>query len=462
MGLAPVRPPSVLLVSYHFHPSNEIGARRPTALARFLVEKGLRVTVVSAFGDQNVVPGSEVLPGITAVPIRRPTRTFIGTMVSLKRRLHRARGGGDVRGSSEHGLSSAPAPATSLLSQMREYYFRIAYFIDDYKRWGLRARRAAIKAGKRLPPSVVVSSSPPLSVLWTGTLVARRLRVPHIIDLRDPWSDVVADLHPTWMLELILQRKLERRMMHSAAAITSTTAKVIGLLTGRQPELSSKTFVIRNGYDGPVRPAALDTGGRLAIFFAGNLYLNRDPFPLLDALERLVSRPDVDVSRVGLTFMGRRNEQAERSVANWLRGKRCAQVVRLAPPQSAEVVAAMTSQSTVLLNLAQHQPMSVPAKTFEHLASGRENLLLCEDDSETALLVETIPGVAQVDPRNAAALDHALFDLYDRHVNQGRLRAPMERDVRAFSREAANRAFWSVLEAVASTGVPRLVKERPC
>lgn len=455
-------PPSVLLISYHFYPSNEIGARRPTALARFLVEQGLRVTVVSAFGDQNVAPGSEVLSGITAVQIRRPARTFIGTLVSLKRRLQRARSGRSVRGPSDQEPASAPVPATSLLSRMREYYFRLAYFIDDYKRWGLRARRAAIQAGRRHPPSLVLSSSPPLSVLWVGTLVARRLGVPHIIDLRDPWSDVVADLHPAWVLELILQRWLERWMMHTAAAITSTTVKVIDLLTGRQPALSSKTFVIRNGYDGAVHSTGRDTGGRLSIFFAGNLYLNRDPFPLLDALERLLSRPDVDASRVTLTLMGRRTDQAEKSLTEWLRGKRCAQVVTLAPPQSAEVVAEMTAQSTVLLNLAQRQPMSVPAKTFEHLASGRENLLLCEDDSETALLVDPIPGVTHVDPRNAAALDHVLLDLYDRHVNQGQLRAPAERDVSAFSRDAANRAFWSVLEAVVSTGTRGVVKERPC
>lgn len=454
--------PSVLLVSYHFYPSNEIGARRPTELARFLVDQGLRVTVVSAFGEQDVEPGSEVLPGVTAIPVRQPSRTFSGAVVSLKRKLSRMRGGAHAASASNPGKPPTAGSRPNSLTWLREAYFRVAQFLDEYKRWGLRARRAAIREGQKHPKVLVLSSSPPLSVLWTGTLVARRLGVPHIADLRDPWSDRVADSHPSWYLDLAVQRRIERWAMASAAAITSTTATVIRLLTDRQPELARKTFVVRNGYDGGVRLGSASTGGRLAIFFAGNLYFNRDPLPFLRAVGRLLSRPDVEPSLVSVTFMGRMIEPFERAVVTWLADARCSSVVNFGPPQSDEAVAAATARCTVVLNLAQRQPMSVPAKTFEHLASGRENLLLCEDDSETARLVASLPGVVQVDPRDPAALDRALFDLYDRHVNHGLLRAPREQDVFAFSREAANREFWRIMQAVATLQPPAASKISPC
>jgi hypothetical protein len=43
---------TVLIVAEAFHPSNEIGARRATALARYLAVCGIRVVVVSAFGGE--------------------------------------------------------------------------------------------------------------------------------------------------------------------------------------------------------------------------------------------------------------------------------------------------------------------------------------------------------------------------------------------------------------------------
>lgn len=160
--------------------------------------------------------------------------------------------------------------------------------------------------------------------------------------------------------------------------------------------------------------------------------------------------------------MGRKTEYAGSSFAGWLKGKRCAEVVNFVPPQPPEVVAAKTLDSTVVLNLAQHQPLSVPAKTFEHLASGRENLLLCEGDSESAQLVAKIPGVLQIDPRDVEALDRALLDLYERHVNQGLLRAPAPQDVTAFSRAAANEAFWRIMKAIAVVDGQELSQESTC
>jgi len=146
--------------------------------------------------------------------------------------------------------------------------------------------------------------------------------------------------------------------------------------------------------------------------------------------------------------MGKVQSYGDQSVAEWLKGKRCAPIVTLMAPQTPEVVASKVAQSTVLLNLAQRQPLSVPAKTYEQLASGREVLLLCEDDCESAQLVKGIQGVTQVDPANSRALAEVLFGLYVRHVINHRLTAPSEEQVSGFSREATNLTFYKVLSSL--------------
>ena len=59
------------------------------------------------------------------------------------------------------------------------------------------------------PPSLILSTAPPPTVLWVGALAARRLGVAHIVDLRDPWTDAV-DLRPRGSIEQALARKIEQ------------------------------------------------------------------------------------------------------------------------------------------------------------------------------------------------------------------------------------------------------------
>jgi head-tail adaptor len=206
-----------------------------------------------------------------------------------------------------------------------------------------------------------------------------------------------------------------------------------------------------------------DTGGRLSILFAGVLYVRRTPYPLLAALEEVLSRPDVDPARVRLTFMGGKvGGFSDQALKGWIQHRRCAAVVRILPAQSAAAVAEEVAHATVLLNLAQQQHLHVPAKTYEHLAAGREVLVICEDDCETAQLVAGIRGVIQADQSNPVTLTQVLLDLYNRHVVTGTLRVPAEEDIRNFSRAQANERFGNVLGSVGTPNRARHHRQRRC
>jgi hypothetical protein len=438
--------PAVLLISYHFHPSNEIGGKRMTAFARFLVSKGVRVIVVSSFGDATIVPGSEVITGVIAAPVKKPRKVLIDFVVSRKQRTAQTTPGTAV------GATDRNARTTSVLLRMRSgirrIFFQVVYFVDPYKRWGWRAAREAVRVGKEFDTRFVLSSSPPFTTLLTGRWVASRLGIPHIADFRDAWTDAFSLEHPLQRVELRLLQFLESWALRPAAAITSTTSIVAKLLAARYPFVQPKLHVVRNGYDGEVPAANADTGGRLAILFAGDLYLGRNPFPFLVTLEALLARPDVDPTRISATFMGNVAHYKGQSLVSWIESKRCATVVKVLPRSPPHEVTKAVAESTLLLNLSQEQPLSVPAKTFEHFASAREILLLCENDSETASLVAGIPGVNQVDQRDVQALEKVLLDIYRRHVAQRQMTVPTRIDVLKFSREAANEQFWKVVSSL--------------
>src|ERR1700752_1040458 len=268
-------PSTVLLISYHFHPSNEIGARRPTALARFLVEKGLRVVAVSAFADQDLKHGDELLPGIVAIPVKIPPRPFIDALIAVKRialRTERV----EIRSDRSEQTAAIRTSAPTLTARLRGLFFRLLYLVDQYKMWSWHASRAAIRAARQYDATVIVTSAPPNSTLLAGAWAARRLAIPYVADLRDPWSDSLSWSHPPRGIELRLQRVLERWVVRRAAAVSSTGATVAALLADRYKGLGTKIHVIRNGYDGSVAPGLTRTDGRLSILFAGELYVGRN------------------------------------------------------------------------------------------------------------------------------------------------------------------------------------------
>jgi hypothetical protein len=328
-------------------------------------------------------------------------------------------------------------------------FFRAVYFVDAYKKWGWRASRAAVLAGRKYGADVVLSSGPPHSVLLSGAWTGRQLGIPHIADLRDPWTDYIAAALPDHNGQLPLLRRLERWVMTSAGAITSTGPTVAALLASHYPQARGKIHVIRNGFDGEVNKIPVATGGRLSILFAGELYAKRNPFPILAALENILHRQGIDATRIRLTFMGRCATYEDQSLVEWTRGKRCESVVAVFPQMPQAAVAEAVKDSTVLLNLAQQQPLSVPAKTYEHLASGKEILLLCENDSDTAQVVAGLRGIHQVDQSDSGALQSVLLDLYHRHVVEGQLTAPSAEQVLPYSRQAANQQFLSIISSLA-------------
>jgi len=443
----------VLIISYHFYPSWEIGAKRLTELARYLGSENISVDVISSFADQDISAGKVLMLNVSAVPVATPKRFLLDTLVNFKRRFGP---------SNEEGRSELEVPPSidirksafvQLISRVIRFvrirFFSLVYFIDDKKLWSWRAAHAGVAIGRRHKADVVISSGPPFSAVLAGLSVAQRLGVPHIADYRDPWTD-------TWSTvpsrargaDIFFLRLLEKIVVQRSTVVTATSTSVIELLSTRHPTSRQKFYLVRNGYDGAAQERSRDTGGYLRILFAGEIYGKRDPFPLLRALDRLCVKEGIKTDRVSLTFIGRCAEYDGVNIAEALHGRPCESLVRFLPMAPNSIVKTLISESTVLLNLAQHQHRAVPAKTYEHLASGCELLVFCEDDSDTAKLLSSIGGVLRVDPTSDESIDHALNSLYERHVVAGQLRAPQASAVAQYSRLQANKTFVSVIRKV--------------
>ena len=169
-----------------------------------------------------------------------------------------------------------------------------------------------------------------------------------------------------------LKSVLERLIVRDAAAVTTAAPGIADALAKRYPTAAPKVRVILNGFDIEPIVRSIKTNHRLNILFAGAIYFNRDPFQFLEALEVILARPNVELKRVSVTFVGDCSSFRGRSLAAWLHGKRAGRCVTLVSQVSYAELEPYKHAATVFLNLAQGQQRMIPAKTFEQLASGAD------------------------------------------------------------------------------------------
>jgi len=460
---------ATVLLAFHFPPSPEVGARRMSALARHLRAKGHRVMVVSAFeGLQTLVEAdkrSEQLRGYQLIRVPIPSEKVLALLVRSKDLLRRL---GWASPATQPALSPAAASpatqptlspalarlATSVkagIASVRRFLLDVIYLIDDRKRWSWQAARRILQAPQLPRATVMIVSAPPVSPLLAAIVAGRRLGFPVIVDLRDPiylqTEHGTADhrFHSQWG-----RRTLERYVLRRAAHITTTSPSLRDHLQTNYPEIADRISCIYNSFEGDPAPPLASTGNRLVIVYAGALYLNRDPFPFLEAVGDLLGRPDVDKSRVEVVFAGECEDFRGISLRGWLAERAWADAVTIHPKLGAAELGALYERATLLINFAEGQRMQIPAKTFELLALGRELLVLCEPQSDTAVLVRGITGVSCTqsgDPRELRAL---LQDIYRRHVDHGTLRAPSPREISRYSPLAQHEQFARLIERLRS------------
>ena len=441
------RKASVLFFAYHFTPSNEIGARRPAALARELVSRGYEVLIVSAF--EGASPGQfEAMQNQGLIPIRvaEPPKLLLSGLVCCKQWLNKLLGGDSRPGRGGQGDPVFGPDSLPGVGARPNLLVRIATLVDTKKLWAVHAAKAAQSAIATRQPTAIYCTAPPNSALLAALWTATRNRVPLLVDLRDAW--MIGSLYdpPLSGTTAWLYRSLERAVFRRARAIFVTANGLADKYRQAYPSLADRVHTIRNGYDGTPLPSISATGHRLKILFAGEIYVNRDPFGFLEALERLLSRPDVVASAIEVTFLGRCDAYRGCSIADWLRGKKAETVVRILPAVPMKDAVTMTQTATVMLNFAQRAKTMIPAKSYDQMASGREVLLLCEANSDTGSLFEGRKGVLRVDPALPEELDVALVDLYRRHVVEGQATVPAVGDVIEFSRAYQTTQYADLIE----------------
>jgi hypothetical protein len=374
--------PTLLILSYHFAPSPLVGAKRFSFLTREFTRQGFDVHVVtnemreSAHGREDA---SLPLYGT----VHRVAASFEPLVLAH----------GATQGGFGPWRRLANAVFRRLLMPVGWEYF-----------WARDAARKALQIARKLPPGVVIATSPPHAALIAGARIARRLRWPLILDYRDPWS---AYDWPQWHRSGFTQwlaARIEARLVRRSSARVLNTQDMREWFEETFPFASPRqNFVVSNGFDAVTATHAPDASGTLSIVHAGEIYGNRTLVPLLQAVQRVAARhPDrpIRVTTYGALPEAEWQRIRAAGVAGYIEDRPRIPFAALFPElQRAHVLLAVVSD---------HMTYSTPYKVYDYMAAGRPILGLAPRNAALHELLAESGAGESAEPQDIAGIEQAL------------------------------------------------------
>lgn len=423
----------VLLLAYYFPPDGGPGAPRPISFARHLQAHGVRVTVLTRH------------PPHQRQRFEPADAAALATLARLCR------------------IVRTPADATG----------------PDAVAAAMVAAGIEVAAEER--PDVVLATMSPFQLWPAAAGLGRRLGVPAVADLRDPWAfDGVQDHRTVW--HWWRERAAMRRMFATADGVVANTPEAGRLFAREAPHLADgRLTTITNGWDAGEfgELPQVPPGDSLVLLHAGSflcdpLYAHerplrrclgwlrhrcepllpsgRTPVHLLGALAKLRQRGAPAGTEVRLRCVGMTERELERCVQD----SGVADAVELlsyAP--HAELIAAIRRADALFLTLhglpPGHRSRIVPGKTYEYLASGRP-ILAGLPDGDARDFVTSSPRAFVARPTDEDELADRIVALHA-GWRAGRFVAPeLPPDVGRFERGRLARDLAAFLQGIVARG----------
>jgi glycosyltransferase involved in cell wall biosynthesis len=370
----------VLFIAYYFPPAGSIGVQRTIKFIKSLPEEGFLPVVVGGLAEDSPAPrDSSLAPRDSSLVAKIPAAVPVF-----------------------HVEGPAPRPR----GRLRRVLERWLWLPSSLSRWWIRT---ATELGCRVgnDARLIYATMSPFQSADVAYKISKRLGIPWVADLRDPWALDEYTIYPTLLHRKLDQFKMER-LLSTAALIIMNTPEATKALKEAFPRLPAKSVLtITNGFDpddfaravaarGDSKFRIVSAGGlstglelwlrrrRLYRFLGGAVrgvdFLASSPLFLLRALEAWSERRPEIVNDLEVVFAGNLS-QADRTMTNRSEISRLVRFPGYLPHlKSLELI-----RTADLLFFTMHtmspgeRPRTIQAKIYEYMASGRPILAAVPD-----------------------------------------------------------------------------------
>lgn len=360
---------SVLVISYLFAPSNEIGAVRPTKIAKYLARKGFEVSVICADGkcieDNNMKADMQHLKKITRIG----HSSFYHQLMKCRSRiLERPQHSGN-NPDMPSGIMQKSKFKKWLSVMIRQSFDMVAAY-DFYFR-----SKKVLRNMDMNQFNYMFSTFGPLGSHLVGKYVRHRNKqIRWIADFRDPMDITTVHVyekeHEQYGFDRTYQM-IQAGICRDCDYITAVSKGFLDQVT--KGELRSKASVVTNGYDtddfkdiNNIVNSSTNPN-KLTFIYTGALYEGkRDVSPIFRAINELKQEGKVDLDRIQFYYAGKE----EKHLIYQAKKNNCEKIVKLFGYVSRKKSLELQNQAHILVVVTWNEPGYkgvLPGKFFEYM-----------------------------------------------------------------------------------------------
>ncbi len=445
----PSTPRKVLVIASRFPPVASVGATRVRKFVKYLPRQGWHpVVLTGAMRQQPIMVGdtrratdleslSDLPPDVPVHRLRPAVDNWPGPLAEY------------LAGQVGRLLSRRPSDVEHLAATLRWRFQRwhdgLAF--PDRGIWRLLpAVRLAVRLHRRHGFDAIFSSGMPFSDHIVGLVLQSLLRLPWLVDFRDPWVEYIhwEQWHTEWGARLT--RAAEAAVIRRAACVVSVNGHMTRRFAARYGDQPARKFVtIQNGFDPADFPLGVEPDpGTFRLLYAGSLYKTRSPAAMLDGFCRFLARYPESRAHARLDFAGRPNPFVEQIAAS--PAGDAVQYLGMLPHSAAVREMVRSDVNVILLPNLPGGENDTTTKVYECLGSGRAILAAVPLEGAAAEVLRRFDGVRLCDPDDSEGIAAGIADLYEQW-RVGRLRVSRsEADLAPFTREHEARQLAACLD----------------
>ena len=284
-------------------------------------------------------------------------------------------------------------------------------FIPDARfLWIRPASRYLIKRLREVHVDAIISTGPPHSMHLIAQKVHDALKIPWVVDYRDPWTqiDYFNDLHLT-TLARNTHLRLEKKVLNSCNHIVT-----VGKSMAEDLNHFSKVpkTVITNGYDDADFTAIQgNSSTELNITYLGVMNESRNPHAFWQAIAAIRAKNTIHPRELRIHIVGQIDVTTEQSIREAGIDE---MVIRHGYVSHSRALELMSQAGMLLLviNRTSNNKTILTGKIFEYIASGKPILCIGPKDGDAADILSEVESAHVFEYDETEAIENFVTDSY--------------------------------------------------
>lgn len=416
----------ILIITYHFPPSQAVGGLRAANFARFLPRWGWQVQVLTILDKYIESSDMERLEGLEEVKIDKSRKlpkmmALYHVLKSLKNKIITTSGTNRPQQGVGAATAGPGAAEKSVTQRAKRYFASLFLALPDYeKNWILPATFKAIRMIRKNNINCILTSCPPYSVHLIGLLVHMATGVKWIADYRDPWYVASKKrMYPTCTLSRKIESILEKMVVRRASLVLCNTRRLRDTLAEAYSKVKGDGFhYIPNGISTDIFRRLEDLGHyeKFTITYTGSLYFLRTPEPIFLVLQELFGEKKLQKEDVVIKLIGHCETIEGTPTADIVASYGLESCVEVLPPVSYLESLKRVKKSHLALLLAPDQPYQIPAKVYDYIGTGTRILALAGEGATADIISGTETGNV-FQPNDHQGLKSFLYEAITRRIS---------------------------------------------